>query len=316
MPPGVALTSRGAFWDNPNESCVAAARELASRRAAGDIVHCSGILAKKPVVGPPVQTHVAAYPELIFVRQGLLEIVSPVGVVRISPGQLLVIDPGVEHGEVHRGNYDAVFFVLHNTNVYFYEMATGEREMSIYLLGGTDLRYITDAIRSELIDRFPEFEASVHGLLEHLACLLIRRIRRGSYLRMPWMGDPLSMDKRAWLAVQRSLAYLAGHLGDPIDAQDVAESVGYSPGYLNRLFGRFFGTSVTRCLRDLRLTRARDLLQNSNLPVAEIAERVGYSDPSNFRRAFVAMTGVPLKAFRSGNADWSPARQQSPGKTT
>jgi AraC-like DNA-binding protein len=263
-----------------------------------------------------VQTHVAAYPELIFVRQGLLEIVSPVGVVRISPGQLLVIDPGVEHGEVHRGNYDAVFFVLHNTNVYFYEMATGEREMSIYLLGGTDLRYITDAIRSELIDRFPEFEASVHGLLEHLACLLIRRIRRGSYLRMPWMGDPLSMDKRAWLAVQRSLAYLAGHLGDPIDAQDVAESVGYSPGYLNRLFGRFFGTSVTRCLRDLRLTRARDLLQNSNLPVAEIAERVGYSDPSNFRRAFVAMTGVPLKAFRSGNADWSPARQQSPGKTT
>ncbi len=279
-------------------------------------MHLPGALAGKPVIGPPVQTHVAAYPELVFIRQGLLEMASPIGVVRLSPGQLLLVEPGVEHGEIHYGSYDAVFFVLHNTNVYFFEMATGEREMSAYLLGRTDLRYITDAISAELIDRDLEFEASLHGLLEHLACLLIRRVRRGSYLLMPWMGDPLSMDKRAWLAVQRSLAYLAGHLGDPIDAQDVAKSVGYSPGYLNRLFARFFGTSVAKCLRDLRLTRARDLLRNSNLPVAEIAERVGYSDPSNFRRAFVAMGGVSLKAIRSGQADWSVARQQSPEKTT
>jgi AraC-like DNA-binding protein len=296
------------------ECCVAATRELGARRAAGDLLHYSTALAGLPVAGPGVQTHVAAYPELIFVRQGLLDVVSPAGVARLVPGRLLFIEPGVEHGEIHQGEHDAIFFDVHNTNVRYYRATTGWHETSIYLLGRTNLRYITDAISMELTDRDSDFESSVHGLLLHFACLLVRRIARGSYLSMPWIEDVVNLDKRAWLAVQRALGYLAAHLGDRIDAPAVAKSVGYSPGYLNRLFARFFGTSVSKCLRDLRMTHARDLLRNSNFSIAEIADRVGYSDPSNFRRAFVAAGGVPLHAFRVGQAEWSPSRQTTPGE--
>ncbi len=48
------------------------------------------------------------------------------------------------------------------------------------------------------------------------------------------------------------------------------------------------------------MTHARDLLRTSNLSVAEIADRVGYSDPSNLRRAFKQAMGVGLKDYRTG----------------
>jgi AraC-like DNA-binding protein len=312
MPAGTALGRSHRLHTSAEECCAVATRELAARRAASDLLHCSTALGGLPVAGPEVQTHVAAYPELVFVRQGLLDVVSPAGVIRLVPGRLLFIEPGVEHGEIHQGEHDAIFFDVHNTNVRFYRATTGWHETSIYLLGRTSLRYITDAISAELTDRDAEFETSVHGLLLHFACLLVRRIERGSYLSMPWIEDTVNLDKRAWLAVQRALGYLAAHLRDPINAPDVARAAGYSPGYLNRLFARFFGTSATACLRDLRMTHARDLLRNSNFSIAEIADRVGYTDPSNFRRAFVAATGVSVKAFRRGESDWLPSVSELP----
>ena len=48
---------------------------------------------------------------------------------------------------------------------------------------------------------------------------------------------------------------------------------------------------VASYLRGLRMDTAAQLLQESDLPVAEIAHRVGYEDPSRFAAAFRRHTG-------------------------
>lgn len=59
-----------------------------------------------------------------------------------------------------------------------------------------------------------------------------------------------------------------------------------------------YGTSFQDLLADIRKKRALDLLQNTDKPVDEIAHELGYSDPSNFGRAFRKWTGTSPSGIR------------------
>jgi AraC-like DNA-binding protein len=52
-------------------------------------------------------------------------------------------------------------------------------------------------------------------------------------------------------------------------------------------------------VRGLRLRRARQLLATTEKPLAEVALRTGYTDPSNFHRAFLSQTGITPGRFRA-----------------
>ncbi len=54
------------------------------------------------------------------------------------------------------------------------------------------------------------------------------------------------------------------------------------------------------------MRRAQRLLATSKAPVAEVALRVGYADPSNFHRAFVALTGMTPGQFRTNSRELAP----------
>src|SRR5208283_39100 len=58
------------------------------------------------------------------------------------------------------------------------------------------------------------------------------------------------------------------------------------------------GVSYREITRALRMRRARQLLASTEKPLAEVALRAGYTDPSNFHRAFVSQTGVTPGRFR------------------
>ena len=59
------------------------------------------------------------------------------------------------------------------------------------------------------------------------------------------------------------------------------------------------GTSFQALLDSVRAEHATRLLRESRLPIASIAYRLGFNDPSNFRRAFRRWTGRTPAALRS-----------------
>ncbi|HYE05216.1 MAG TPA: AraC family transcriptional regulator [Planctomycetota bacterium] len=73
------------------------------------------------------------------------------------------------------------------------------------------------------------------------------------------------------------------------------------PNYdsLRHRFVRAFGASPRALATDLRIERAMSLLLESDLPVRDIAERVGYARQHEFARAFRRRTGVTPTAWRS-----------------
>lgn len=80
--------------------------------------------------------------------------------------------------------------------------------------------------------------------------------------------------------------------------RDLAGMVNVSERTLRRRLGRQ-ETTYRQLRDDTRYERARDLLANSEMTVAQVAELVGYSDARAFRRAFKRWAGVLPAEFRS-----------------
>jgi len=97
-------------------------------------------------------------------------------------------------------------------------------------------------------------------------------------------------------AVRRLLIAGAG-AGDRLpELADLARQLGYSPRTLRRRLAER-GTSFLDCVNDVRHQLALSYLATTNFTVDAIAERLGYSDTSNFRHAFRRWTGVSPKAY-------------------
>ncbi len=89
----------------------------------------------------------------------------------------------------------------------------------------------------------------------------------------------------------QALSLMEQNLEEPIDATDLARRAGLSLRQLERLFRRHFGMTPHRYYLELRLQRARALLQYGGLPVLEIAIACGFASPAHFSRAYRAWAG-------------------------
>jgi AraC-like DNA-binding protein len=110
-------------------------------------------------------------------------------------------------------------------------------------------------------------------------------------------------------AGEATLSYLRGVLTDNIDDQDLslnrfAAICGLHPRRVQRILWSQ-GTSYSQLKDDVRQSITKDLLSNTTIPIAEIAQRVGLSGPAAFDRAFRRWTGKTPTRFR---AEFTPER--------
>lgn len=94
------------------------------------------------------------------------------------------------------------------------------------------------------------------------------------------------------------LRYLQDRLCDAT-LSSLADSFGYSKGYMGSLVKSLTGQTFTELLRDLRCRGAARLLEETDLPIAEIIESIGYKNESFFRKHFQSVYGKSPRAYRN-----------------
>jgi transcriptional regulator GlxA family with amidase domain len=92
--------------------------------------------------------------------------------------------------------------------------------------------------------------------------------------------------------------FLQRHLARRVTLAEMAHATSTSPRTLARRVQRALGTSPLRLAQRLRVSRAAHLLETTKASVDEVAARVGYADPSAFRRIFRRETGTSPRARR------------------
>ena len=99
-----------------------------------------------------------------------------------------------------------------------------------------------------------------------------------------------------WLA--RMQAVLATYLpSGGLKLAELAELASIKPRTFQRLMAER-GTTYSDLLDRVRLDRARQLLEGSDLTITEVARAAGYTDTSNFARAFRRLTGRSPTQYR------------------
>jgi AraC-like DNA-binding protein len=102
--------------------------------------------------------------------------------------------------------------------------------------------------------------------------------------------------------LKRVRDYIEAHLSDRLTLTDIAGVACLSPYHLSRSFKRATGIGLHRYVVRRRIERAKELVQKTDLPLAEIAWAVGFDSQASFTARFRQEIGMPPGRLRAARA--------------
>jgi two-component system response regulator YesN len=88
------------------------------------------------------------------------------------------------------------------------------------------------------------------------------------------------------------------HFAEPLTLEEVCNAIGFSISYFSVLFKKETGEGFMKYLTRIRMEEAKILLRETNLPVAQICEDVGYNDRKHFTQTFNKVVGLNPAEYR------------------
>lgn len=106
--------------------------------------------------------------------------------------------------------------------------------------------------------------------------------------------------------IAQALAYIQANYSRKISLTSVSDHVGLSSSYLCRIFKEETGLSMNAYITNLRMSKAGELLNDTNSYIKEVAISVGFEDQLYFSRLFKRYYGVTPSEYRKPGNSVSP----------
>lgn len=98
---------------------------------------------------------------------------------------------------------------------------------------------------------------------------------------------------------QNILQYIDAHYTEDLRLPDLAARYHFSPSYFSTLFKKHTGTTLTRYVTAKRIALAKSLLNESDISIQEVVERIGYNDYFQFIKVFKREVGITPGHYRN-----------------
>lgn len=98
--------------------------------------------------------------------------------------------------------------------------------------------------------------------------------------------------------LEQVIEYINEHLEESIGLTELSQVISMSPGYFSRLFKQSTGFSPHQYLIRCRVKRARELLKQRKLSIAEVAYQVGFANQAHLNYHFKRLMGITPKAMQ------------------
>jgi AraC-like DNA-binding protein len=228
--------------------------------------------------------------ELIYVREGVLEMAEEETEFTVAAGQSLILYQGKRHQG--RSPYDRhlSYYWIH-----FHVADSGQgRNYAAALSQHTTVRrpeHLTDLFRRFLDDQ------ETHELTPDTANLLLLLMLHevGSSIVHDEVSGPPSAGR---VLASRAEAYIATHFHENISTARIAAVLSCNADYLSRVFQQTFAITVTESILRHRMKKARVFLRDTDIYPEQVAQQCGIEDVAYFRRIFKRETGMTPLAFR------------------
>ena len=130
-----------------------------------------------------------------------------------------------------------------------------------------------------------------------------KRLRKESAIDQLISPSELEITSQDEQLIQKVIKVVEDNLTNDLTVEDLASSVGMTRGHLYKKMMTITGKGPADFIRTIRLKRARQLLDESGMQIAEIAYAVGYSSPKVFSRNFKAEFGVTPSEYLKNKGD-------------
>jgi AraC-like DNA-binding protein len=228
--------------------------------------------------------------ELIFVKQGELDMWEGDHTFHLEAGQTLHLWPGRLHGSTKPMPLGLKFFWIH------YEVESeDDGDDFTPTIKVPQVAHISQPERLERL--FLNFLADQESGALHpysanlLTTLMLIEVSQACEEKLP---DPEDLNAVATWAH----TYIRINYDRPITTSRVAEAVGYNADYLGRIYRQVYGLTLTEAIHRRRVREACKYLLDSSLTIEQIAQKCGFPDPDYFRRLFRRYMQVSPSKYR------------------
>lgn len=230
----------------------------------------------------------------------------------LPAGDLCIISPGSRHDVYTVGDSIAVSFMIRKDTfettffrllaqkdllaVFFRNILYSETTSANYLLFSTDnSEIIRDSIKDIFMECYLTDLYSNTCAVSRIHLLFSLLLRRYSH-SIRFYDDEKSLPNH--VGFTQILQYIQNHY-QTVTLHSLCEVFHYNASYLSRLIRRHTGHSLMEILTDLKLTKAAELLRNTQLSITEITKIVGYDNTDHFSRQFKKKYSAPPTVYRS-----------------
>ncbi|MFW6313432.1 MAG: response regulator transcription factor [Spirochaetota bacterium] len=166
---------------------------------------------------------------------------------------------------------------------------------AVVISGHDDFEFVREAMRLQMVDYLlkPIFPDDMTELLERLRQKASRSPAPGTELLpgVDWEHLPSF--------IRKAVDYARNNYERHLSLTEAADHGCVNPTYLSTVFSQHCGVSFVEFCHRVRVAAAQELLRNTDLTLADVAERVGCTDASHLNRLFRKVTGKTPGRFRA-----------------
>lgn len=221
---------------------------------------------------------------LIYVLEGELKILLQCDTIIAQKGSVVIFPPNYKYQ--YFGKPPLKYFYAHFTGSYVGKLLKECNFTPLPYIKNGNSNYNVIQDFNKLLETF---SLSKNLKDQKCACYLERILLS--------ISENLT-DSDKTLSLEKSLSHLHANFTKHIEIPTLSKMENLSNSHYVALFRKKFGKSPNKYIIDLRLSYACDMLANTDKPIKEIAEKVGYIDPYFFSSLFKKHLGVSPKTYR------------------
>lgn len=226
------------------------------------------IVGERRIYSDRSHTHEHPFAQLILPLKGTLFIETPDCPVSVNESRIFFLPPHCAH--TFFANAANEFLVLDIPT----GLVAGERPLAAAGVM-TDLDDRWQALRTLLLAELHQGPSADFVPLFHYAYRLLQREQ-----------------------IPRSMHYIQANLHQPIDLKRLAALEGYQVTYYCEWFKQQTGMTPNAYIQQLRMQKAKELLEQTDLSIWQIAQQVGYVHPASLTRLFQQHEQITPIAYR------------------
>ena len=247
--------------------------------------------------------------ELVYADKGDLICSSGENEVLLKEGEVIFHKPGISHAlradGKHAPNIFIVSFECKNEAIRFFEdkrlFVDDNLRRFIFSIIEESKRTFDLPVSDPDLKKMKLLESPALGgeqIIKNYLELLLINLMRNETEQNSSDAVFLPREKFDERISDRVIEYMKEHISEKLSVEDVCAIIHYNKSYVFRQFKKTTGSSLMAYFTKLKIQRAKEMLRETDLSVANISDALSFIDPNYFTKTFKKTTGYTPTTYR------------------